>query len=296
MSSPSQYTRHISLPSQVKTGRSPAAWWRAAVLLTLLLSVAACNQSPPQGITDIPCETLTANGMKDMVLKATTPAELAHQIIETFDVTPNDEDWEQTADGDIQQFHYSRWDVAQTGYAALITDDTVTYLVIAFEDYSMQPALGKVIECLGSPDHYFIRYDQAPDAFKPYYVMNFYYTSQGIYLRSIITAPRLQSSDDLTLLDQPATATSPIGSITWVAPGDVCELDWHATVPFGPYADPFGETVDKEEWWAARAEMYEHVQPWPGSIEQLRVTWLPPYMLPPTPTPTSPPLLPLIPQ
>jgi hypothetical protein len=266
-----------------------------AVLLSLLLSLAACYSSkPPQGIVDISCETLTANGLADMMLETTTQPKLAGQIAATFDVTPGGEYWEQTIDGDMRRLFYYRWDVAQTKFGALMTDDTLTYLAMAFDDRAAQPALSRVIDCFGSPDYYFIRYDQAPDAFRPYYVMNFYYTSQGIYFSTVVTAPQLETSGDLVLLNQPVAATIPIGAIEWVAPGDVRELDWQVANPFGPYVDHNGKTVGKEEFWQMRSDRYEHVQPWPGSIEQLRVTWIPLYMLPPTPTPPPPP--PVVPQ
>lgn len=292
MSGISPDTRRIGLPFQVEIRHRSAVGLRIAVLLSLLLSLAACSSfAQPEGIMDISCETLTANGLADVMLETKTQPQLARLIAGAFDLTPSGYPYTAQADGSNEHSFFTyQWRVAQTGFDAILTDEVLTYVRMMFDNRSAQPALGRVIDCLGAPDYYSIAYSKFPHVLTPQFFMDFYYTDQGIYFHAEPEAPRLTTSDDLTLLAQPATATTPIWWIEWVAPGDVRELDWQTSNPFGPYTDRYGEIVGKEEFWQMRSELYEDVQPWPGSIEQLQVTWIAPFLLPlpPTPSPSSP--------
>lgn len=248
----------------------------ATLLPLLLLLIASCKApAPPQGLTEIPCDFLAAEGLADLILETKAPSTWTDSIVDAFQVTPDPYTGVQVVDGQEHRLAAYAWKVGLTSFNMRTKNDALTSLRILFKDAAERPALGKVIECFGPPDYYTISYSGAPDAWRPTFTMDFYNTDRGIRLHIYVPAPTLNSNSDLTLLNQPATATTPVTWIDWVPPGDVREMNLQIND-----ASRITTTQGREAFWQRRAAYYEQMQPWPGSIEQLQVTWADPFWLP----------------
>lgn len=139
------------------------------------------------------------------------------------------------------------------------------------------PALARVIECLGAPTHYSLRYGSAGDS-RPFLIGELFYLDKGIIAKIGATAIAvdatnlLPSTTEFTAALDPST---PVNSLRLVEANQNIEtMDWLSLMSeWQPVVASMNAYIRENQLY------YQSVYPWPGAIKRMKLTYIAPHLL-----------------
>ncbi len=244
----------------------------AIVLFTAILALAGCSTSPRRGSTEVNCDIIDGKAFAGLFEQPTK--ELALYLEEAFTTTIQEASEPITTTNRVMQKSYYDWSGEAGTYQLYAFDRQPRYVYLTFGD-KKSPALGRVIECLGEPTHYSMRYGSAGDA-PPFVIGEFFFTDRGVIVNVQVWNAEINGTGNQQNPIRAVRASTPVDRMQWVEPNnDVETMDWLATL-----YEWLPDETSRLEFAQQRLDYYRTIRPWPGALDRLELTDVAPHEFP----------------
>lgn len=243
----------------------------ANVVFAAVVALAGCSFSPRVGTTDVSCGIIA--GQAFLGLFKQPPQDLALYLEDVFHTNVEEVSQPITTTSGVAQESYYNWSSEIGVYELSALNLTPRYVYLTFADE--KPALGRVIECLGAPTHYSMRYGSAGDS-RPFVIGELFYADKGVIVRFQVWNSEIQTTSSRQNPVRAVNHSTPVDRMQWVEPGhDIETMDWLAAL----YEWRPDET-SRLAYTQQKYDYYRSFRLWPGAIDRMELTYVAPYLLP----------------
>lgn len=251
---------------------------RAGILSAAAIVLANCSFLPRVGTTAISCDIIDGKALVSLFKQS--PEDMALYLENAFNTTVEQVSQSVTTTNSVVQESYYDWSTETGAYQLATFDLKPRYVFLTFVDE--KPTLGRVIECMGAPTYYSLRYGSAGDS-RPFVTGELLYTQKGAIVRIQVWNSEVEATGNQQNPVRAVDDSTPVDMLQWVAPNhDIETMDWLAAL-YNWQPDEVSRLAFRQQ----NLDYYRSFRPWPGAINQMELTYVAPH-LPPALTDESP--------
>lgn len=244
----------------------------ATVLFAAAAALVGCSSPPRVGATDISCDIIAGKAFWGLFKQP--PENLVLYLEGAFTTTVEEASQPITTTNSVMQKSYYNWSSAEGIYQLSAFDLQPRFVYLTFGD-KKSPALRRVIECLGAPSYYSMRYGSAGDA-APFVIGELFFTDKGVIVNVQVENAEINGAGSQQNPIRAVTDSTPVDTMQWVEPNhDVETIDWLATLD-----EWLPDETSRQAFTQQRLDYYRTFHPWPGGINRMELTYVEPYLLP----------------